>query len=98
MRKTLIIAAAFTFTLAACNSNQTSYSDKEKDSIDQLDKDVSDSLFKQLENQTPSADVAPAAGQGEVIEVFETPTIQAQPEQPPQHPGPVQPPTQPNKK
>jgi len=97
MRKTLIIAAAFTLGLAACNSNQTSYSDKEKDSIDRLDKDVSDSLFNQLESQTPSADVAPAEGKDAVIEVFETPTIQAQPEQPPQHPGPIQPPAQPKK-
>jgi hypothetical protein len=101
MRKNIFIAAAAILAFSACNSNQTSYSDKEKDSIDNLDAKVTDSLFDALQKQTPQADVAPAAP-GEIKEVYPTPVIdpvqqQQKPDHDP-HQGPIKPPAETGKK
>jgi len=100
MRHTIITAALSLLALGACNSNQTSYSDKEKDSMNELDAKVKDSLFDALQKQTPQADVAPV--QGDIKEVYPTPVIdpvqhQQKPEHDP-HQGPIKPPAETGKK
>jgi hypothetical protein len=99
MRQTILTAAIALLALGACNSNQTSYSDKEKDSIDKLDAQNTDSLFKDLEDKA-KADVAPV--QGEIKEVYPTPVIdpvqqQQKPDHDP-HQGPIKPPAETGKK
>ncbi len=100
MRQTILTAAIALLALGACNSNQTSYSDKEKDSIDKLDKDSAEANFRKLEEQV-KADVAPAAP-GEIKEVYPTPVIDpVQNQQKPQHDphqGPIKPPAETGKK
>jgi hypothetical protein len=100
MRKNNFIAAAAILAFSACNSNQTSYSDKEKDSMNELDAKVKDSLFDALQKQTPQADVAPV--QGDIKEVYPTPIIDpVQNEQKPHHDphqGPIKPPAETGKK
>jgi hypothetical protein len=102
MRKNIFIAAAAILAFSACNSNQTSYSDKEKDSINQVDKDSADAHFRKLEEQVKlEADVAPAAP-GDIKEVYPTPIIDpVQNEQKPHHDphqGPIKPPAETGKK
>jgi hypothetical protein len=100
MRKNIFIAAAAILAFSACNSNQTSFSDKEKDSMNELDAKVKDSLFDALQKQTPQADVAPV--QGDIKEVYPTPIIDpVQNEQKPHHDphqGPIKPPAETGKK
>jgi coenzyme F420-reducing hydrogenase gamma subunit len=100
MRKNNFIAAAAILAFSACNSNQTSFSDKEKDSMNELDAKVKDSLFDALQKQTPQADVAPV--QGDIKEVYPTPIIDpVQNEQKPHHDphqGPIKPPAETGKK
>ncbi len=100
MRQTILTAAIALLALGACNSNQTSFSDKEKDSMNELDAKVKDSLFDALQKQTPQADVAPA--QGDIKEVYPTPIIDpVQNEQKPHHDphqGPIKPPAETGKK
>jgi hypothetical protein len=101
MRQTILTAAIALLALGACNSNQTSYSDKEKDSMNELDSKVKDSLFDALQKQTPQADVAPIAP-GEIKEVYPTPVIDpVQQQQKPNHDphqGPIKPPAETGKK
>lgn len=100
MRQTILTAAIALLALGACNSNQTSYSDKEKDSIDKLDKDSAEANFRKLEEQV-KADVAPIAP-GEIKEVYPTPVIDpVQQQQKPNHDphqGPIKPPAETGKK
>lgn len=101
MRQTILTAAIALLALGACNSNQTSFSDKEKDSIDKLDKDSAAANFRKLEEQVKAeADIAPA--QGDIKEVYPTPIIDpVQNEQKPHHDphqGPIKPPAETGKK
>ena len=91
-------ATGFSFLLAlllsaaACNHNDTSYTDKERDSMNKVDSDTAQDLFKMIEAQEQQAkESGQAAPDAQAVDLNPAPKPQEAPRQN-NHPGPIQPP------
>lgn len=92
MKKYLGVFSIVLLLAAACNPNDTSYSDKERDSLNKVDSDTAQDLFQMIEAQEQkSRDSGQSAPGAKPVELSPIPQT-AEPTRQDNHPGPIQPP------
>ncbi|MEY3982844.1 MAG: hypothetical protein RL160_401 [Bacteroidota bacterium] len=92
MKKYLGIFSILLLLTVACNPNDTSYSDKERDSLNKVDSDTAQDLFQMIEAEEQKArDSGQSAPGAKAVELSPIP-LQEVPSQQNNHPGPIQPP------
>lgn len=93
--KPYLFGTALILMLAiGCNSNQTSFTDSEKDSMEKLDKATEADNFEELERleaEQRAKDSGQAAPDAKAVPLNPTPPVQEQVRKD-DHPGPIQPP------